>query len=68
MLHATFQRLYTQPIEDYTHLLKDEEYVASASQALLNLVGAQVFFGTSTAVNGGVDMQKIVQCSLMSKQ
>ena len=68
VLHATFQRLYTQPIEDYTHLLEDEEYVASASQALLNLVGAQVFFGTSTAVNGGVDMQKIVQCSLMSKQ
>ena len=68
VLHATFQRLYTQPIEDYTHLLKDERYVASASQALLNLIGAQVFFGTATAVNGGVDMQKIVQCSLMSKQ
>ena len=68
VLHATFQRLYTQPIEDYTHLLQDEEYVASASQALLNLIGAQVFFGTATAVNGGVDMKKIVQCSLMSKQ
>ena len=68
VLHATFQRLYTQPIEDYSHLLQDEAYVASASQALLNLVGAHAFFGTSTAVNGGVDMQKIVNCSLMSKQ
>ena len=68
VLHATFQRLYSQPIDDYTYLLKDEEYVASASEALLRLLGAEVFFGTATAVSGGVDMQKIVQCSLMSKQ
>lgn len=68
VLHATFQRLYTQPIEDYTHLLGDEEYVASASPALLRLIGAHAFFGTSTNTNGGVDMEKIVQCSLMAKQ
>ena len=68
VLHATFQRLYSQPIDDYTYLLEDEEYVASASEALLRLIGAEVFFGTATAVSGGVDMKKIVQCSLMSKQ
>ena len=67
-MHATFQRLYSQPIDDYTYLLEDEEYVASASEALLRLIGAEVFFGTATAVSGGVDMKKIVQCSLMSKQ
>ncbi len=68
VLHATLQRLYSQPIDDYTYLLEDEEYVASASEALLRLIGAEVFFGTATAVSGGVDMKKIVQCSLMSKQ
>ena len=62
------QRLYTQPIEDYAHLLEDEAYVASASPALLRLIGAHAFFGTSTEVNGGVDMEKIVQYSLMAKQ
>ena len=68
VLHATFQRLYTQPIDDYTHLLEDEAYVASASPELLSVIGAHAFFGTATRVSGGVDMKKIVQCSLMSKQ
>ena len=31
VLHATYQRLYTQPIDDYSYLLADEEYMANAS-------------------------------------
>ena len=68
VLHATFQRLYTQPIDDYTYLLKDDAYVASASEALLSLIGVHTFFGTSTWVSGGVDTEKIANCSLMAKQ
>lgn len=68
VLHATLQRLYTQPIDDYTYLLEDEAYVASASEELLQLIGAHAFFGTSTAVNGGVDPEKISNCVLMAKQ
>ena len=29
-LHAHFQRLYLQPVEDYSYLMADEEYLASA--------------------------------------
>ena len=39
VLHASYQRLYTQPIDDYTYLLKDTAYVASASPELLGLIG-----------------------------
>jgi hypothetical protein len=68
VLHATYQRLYTQPIDDYTYLLKDEDYVAAASDELLGLLGADLFFGTVTAVSGGTNMTKFMKSALMSKQ
>jgi len=68
VLHATYQRLYTQPIDDYTYLLKDEDYVAAASDELLGLLGADLFFGTATAVCGGTNMTKFMKSALMSKQ
>ena len=39
MLHATYQRLYTQPIDDYTYLLDDKDFIARASPELLGLLG-----------------------------
>ena len=40
VLHATYQRLFTQPIDDYTYLLKDEQYMSTAPDAML--VGRRV--------------------------
>ena len=68
VLHATYQRLYTQPIDDYTYLLKDEDYVAKASPELLGLLGAELFFGTATATSGGTNMQKFMRSAAMSKE
>jgi hypothetical protein len=68
VLHATYQRLYTQPIDDYTFLLRDDEYVANASEAMLNLLGSKLFFGTATATSGGTDMRKFMDSAGMSKQ
>jgi hypothetical protein len=68
VLHATYQRLYTQPIDDYTYLLKDKDYVASASEELLSLLGAELFFGTATATSGGTNMTKFMKSAMMSKQ
>ena len=47
LLHATYQRLYTQPIDDFRYLLEDEEYMASAPEAMRQLLGAELFFHTA---------------------
>ncbi|MYE13506.1 MAG: phytanoyl-CoA dioxygenase family protein, partial [Gammaproteobacteria bacterium] len=57
VLHATYQRLYTQPIDDYTYLLEDEEYMASAPEAMRGLLGENLFFGTAKP-GSMVDMRK----------
>lgn len=67
VLHATYQRLYTQPIDDYTYLLNDEEYVKSASKELLGLIGAELFFGTANE-NRGVDLVKFMKSTMLSKR
>lgn len=67
VLHATYQRLYTQPIDDYTYLLKDEAFVKSASPEMLGLLGADLFFGTATP-EGGVDMDRFTRAVESFKQ
>ena len=67
VLHATYQRLFTQPIDDYSFLLKDDEYMKSASPEMLGLLGAGLFFGTATADSGGTDMVKFTHTANMSK-
>ena len=66
VLHATYQRLYTQPIDDYSYLLEDEEYMANASDAMRSLLGADLFFGTANPGHG-VDMKKFQRAAIMSK-
>lgn len=68
VLHATYQRLYTQPIDDYTYLLKDEAYVKNASQEMLGLLGADLFYGTATPTSGGTNMVNFMKSSIMSKK
>ncbi|MDE0693320.1 MAG: phytanoyl-CoA dioxygenase family protein [Gammaproteobacteria bacterium] len=66
VLHATYQRLYTQPIDDYTYLLKDEEYIASAPEAMRGLLGERLFFGTAHD-DSMVDMAKFTEATIRSK-
>ena len=66
VLHATYQRLYTQPIDDYTFLLKDEEYMARAPAAICGLLGADLFFD-SADYEGMVDKRKFGASALKSK-
>ena len=66
VLHATYQRLYTQPIDDYTYLLEDEEYMASAPDAMRGLLGADLFFGTAKP-GSMVDMRKFGEATIRSK-
>ena len=47
VLHATYQRLYTQPIDDFRYLLDDEEYMANAPEGMRQLLGAELFFHTA---------------------
>jgi ectoine hydroxylase-related dioxygenase (phytanoyl-CoA dioxygenase family) len=67
VLHATYQRLYTQPIDDYGYLLEDEEYVANASPEILSLLGQDLFYGTATPTSGGTNMDKFMKSASMSK-
>lgn len=66
VLHATYQRLYTQPIDDFTYLLKDAEYMASAPEGMRQLLGADLFFHTATPEQD-VDMKKFMYAVAASK-
>ena len=44
VFHAAYQRVYTQPIDDYSYLLKDEAYMASAPNAMRGLLGRVPLF------------------------
>jgi ectoine hydroxylase-related dioxygenase (phytanoyl-CoA dioxygenase family) len=66
MLHATYQRLYTQPIDDFTHLLEDEEYLANAPDGMLDLLGTDLFFGTGS-LNVDIDMEKFARTAAKSR-
>ena len=68
LLHLSCQRLYTQPVEDYTHLLRDEAYMAAASEEIRGMVGADLIFG-SVGPNGvAPDADKALKSFLMAKQ
>ena len=66
VLHATYQRLYTEPIDDFTYLLDDEEYMANAPEGMRQLLGADLFFHTATPEHD-VDMQKFMYASAAAK-
>ena len=66
VLHATYQRLYTQPIDDFTYLLQDEEYMANAPEGMRQLLGADLFFHTATPEHD-VDMEKFMYAVSASK-
>jgi hypothetical protein len=66
VLHATYQRLYTQPINDFSHLLDDEEYMKNAPEGIRGLLGADLFFGTDSPTTD-VDMEKFASTSAASK-
>tara|TARA_Y100001934_G_scaffold23357_2_gene26078 strand:+ start:1543 stop:2424 length:882 start_codon:yes stop_codon:yes gene_type:complete len=64
MLHASCQRLYTQPVHDFTHLLRDEAYLAAAPEAMRGLLGADLFFGPES----NPDPEKVAKTLLMAQQ
>ena len=64
VLHASCHRLYTQPVHDYTHLLRDEAYLAAAPEAIRGLLGADLFFGTESTP----DPEKVAKTLLMAQQ
>ncbi len=66
MLHSTYQRLYTQPIEDFSHLRDDPEYLASAPEGMRDLLGVDLFFGTATQTVDN-DMVKFERTSAASR-
>ena len=66
MLHATYQRLYTQTIDDFSYLLNDEEYLANAPEGIRGLLGEGLFFGTSTLATD-IDMEKFADTTAKSK-
>ena len=68
VLHASCQRLYTQPVEDYTHLLRDEAYMAAASEAIRGMVGADLMFGTYSSAGVAPDPEKTAKTLLMAQQ
>ena len=66
VLHATYQRLYTQPIDDFRYLLEDEEYMANAPEGMRQLHGADLFFHTAKGETD-TDMTKFAYAMEASK-
>lgn len=66
VLHATYQRFYTQAIDDFSYLLDDEEYMANAPEGIRDLLGGDLPFGTSTRTRD-TDMVKFARAVEMSK-
>lgn len=66
VLHATYQRFYTQPIDDYSYLLEDEAYMASAPEGMREILGAHAFFGTSKP-GSMIDMTKFSEATIRTK-
>ncbi len=61
------QRFYTQPVQDYTHLLRDEAYLAAAPEAIRGLLSADLFFGTESS-EGIADPENVAKTLLMAQQ
>ena len=68
LLHASCQRLYTQPVEDYTHLLRDEAYMAAAPEGIAGLLGADLFFGSKSPEGLVPDPEKVYKTLVMAQQ
>ena len=66
VLHATYQRFYTQPIDDYSYLLRDEAYMASVPEGMHGLLGETAFFGSGTQ-DHMVDMVKFGEAMIRTK-
>lgn len=58
-LHATFNRIGIQPIEDYQHL--DRQWLRTQPEVIERLLGRHHLFGTTTPTSGGVDPMRAVQ-------
>ena len=61
------QRLYTQPVRDYTHLPRAEAYLAARPEAIRGLLGADLFFGSESST-GIADPEKVAKTLLMAQQ
>ena len=66
VLHATYQRLYTQPIDDFRYLLQDAAYMAKAPEGMRQLLGGDLFFHTATPQHD-TDMEKFGYAMAASK-
>jgi len=67
VIHATYQRLYTPPIDDFTYLLQDEEYIATASDEIRQLLGENLFFHTAKPPFQDTDMKKFMYATAAAK-
>jgi len=63
VLHALCQRLCTQPVNDYSHLLHDEAYLAAAPEEMRGLLGADLFFSNESSH----DQEKVFKTLVMAK-
>ena len=62
----SFQRLYTQLINDVTYLLKNVKYMASARKGIRQLLGADLLFHTATPERD-TDMERFAHAVAASK-
>lgn len=57
VMHMTYTRAGFAPVEDYSHL--DEEWLAGQPPEMRDLLGRNLFLGSTTATSGGVDPAKL---------
>jgi ectoine hydroxylase-related dioxygenase (phytanoyl-CoA dioxygenase family) len=65
VLHITYSRVALRPLEDYSHL--PQAFLDRNPPEMAALLGRGTAFGSTTAVNGGVDPSLFRRLTLLSK-
>lgn len=66
VLHMTYSRLALRTVEDYSHLGQD--FLDRNPPEMATLIGNNDFFGTTTALNGGANMELFRETAANSKR
>jgi hypothetical protein len=58
VMHMTYTRIGFEPVESYDHL--GEDWLADKPAEMRDLLGRNIFLGSTTATSGGVDPAKLL--------